>query len=116
MQAKMNPNACQCFAAGAKVDWIDQAFLAVTDAYWEISRMRCSGCGTLWARAFLEYEAFSRSGRHYRAPVTAAALDRANPEAVLRLIEAAELRIVGGSRFDGVEHLVRGPGKLLEAP
>lgn len=108
--------ACECFAPNKDVTWQDRGFIGTTEDYWETSRMRCAKCGTQWVSAFLEYEAFSRSGRHYRAPVDGSALKEMTPENALRLIEGAPVRIAGGSRFDGVEHVDRGPGELLAAP
>lgn len=75
--------------------------------------MRCAQCHTPWLRAFLEYESFSRSGRHYRAPTTDEALmDITAPEA-LQVIEGAAFRIRGGSRFDGRDSVSDGPGVLF---
>jgi len=112
----MNIEPCQCFDPSAEPQWIDQADIGVTDDYWDVTRMHCARCGTQWVRAFLEYEAFSRSGRHYRAPVTDTTLEEITPEGALRLLEEAPLRIAGGSRFGGVKHVDSGPGKLLAAP
>lgn len=114
--AKMNTALCQCFVPGTTVAWTDKAEIGVTDRYWDISRMRCSKCGTPWLRAFLEFEAFSRSGRHYRAPVSDVVLEGITPGIALQIIRGATFRIAGGSRFDGVEHVVNGPGNLVEAP
>ncbi|MDO3558285.1 hypothetical protein Q3O98_03880 [Ralstonia pseudosolanacearum] len=107
---------CECVSPNEDVTWQDRGFIGATADYWEISRLRCAKCGTQWASAFLEYEAFSRSGRHYRAPVTDTSLEEITPEAALRLIEAAPLRIAGGSRFDGIECVDRGPGELFASP
>lgn len=112
----MSTSLCQCFVPGITVAWADETDIGVTDRYWDLSKMRCRGCGTPWLRAFLEYEAFSRSGRHYRAPTSDAALETITPEAALRIIKMAAYRIAGGSRFDGVEHVLNGPGELLETP
>lgn len=112
----MSTTGCQCFEPGARVEWAGQSGIGVTADFWDISHMRCARCGTPWLRGFLEIEAFSRSGRFYRAPVTDAALAEITPDAALRLIEEAPLRIAGGSRFDGVEHVISGPGKLMVSP
>jgi hypothetical protein len=61
----------------------------------------------------LEHEAFSKSGRHYRAPTTDQALEGATAEKALALIEQASFRIGGGSRF-GTPEVNTGPGKLYE--
>lgn len=112
----MNTTGCQCFEPGARVAWADQADIGMTAHFWDISRMRCARCGTPWLRAFLEHEAFTRSGRHYRAPTTNEALAGVTSEAALHIIEMATFRIAGGSRFDGVERVISGPGKLISTP
>lgn len=112
----MSDSACVCFAPGAHVKWIDSLDIGTTDRYWEVTRMRCAHCGTLWVRAFLEYEAFSRSGRHYRAPTTDQAIGGVTAEDALHVIELAPFKIAGGSRFDGQERIVTGAENLLESP
>lgn len=112
----MSTPLCQCFAPGTTVAWSNKAEIGVTDRYWDLSELHCSRCGALWLHAFLEYEAFPRSGRYYRAPASDTALEVIMPEAALRIIETAVFRIAGGSRFDGVEHIANGPRELLEAP
>ncbi|MDX9844864.1 MAG: hypothetical protein RBT42_14045 [Aquabacterium sp.] len=112
----MTASSCDCRSPNNEVHWQDWRDLGMTDRYWELSFMRCRGCGAPWLRAFLEYEAFSRSGRYYRAPVEEAALPGLTPDAALTLIEAAPFKIAGGSRFDGQERVVIDAGKLLDAP
>ena len=107
---------CICLQPGAAVEWTDRADIGMTNNYWEVTRMRCAKCQRPWIRAFIEYEAFPRSGRFYRAPSTDAALDRVSPAAGMAIIEDAEIKIAGGSYFDGVEHVVRGHGRLVASP
>ncbi|MBY4594620.1 hypothetical protein [Ottowia caeni] len=102
----MNSTDCECRVPNSPPTLAEQIDIGVTEDYWYISRMRCSSCGTPWLRAFMEHEAFSRSGRHYRAPVTDAALIDITPEAALTLIENATFKIAGGSYFDGVEIVI----------
>ena len=75
--------------------------------------MRCASCGKPWLQAFLEHKDFSRSGRYYRLPVTDTQLEVLTAAAAQHLIEAAESRIAGGSKFSRVECLVEGPIGLL---
>ncbi|WP_428852593.1 hypothetical protein [Imbroritus primus] len=112
----MNITPCQCFSPGFKIPWAEKSDIGVTDRDWELSKLRCGKCSTPWLRAFLEYEAFSCSGRYYRAPTSDSALETITPDAALRIIKDATFRIAGGSRFDGVEHVIHGPGELLETP
>lgn len=78
--------------------------------------MRCAKCGATWLRAFIEYEAFSRSGRYYRIPIPKATLEDLTPEAGLLAIENAPFKIVGGSYFGGIERSIAGAGRLLDSP
>lgn len=107
---------CVCLKPDADVAWTDRADIGMTSGYWEVTRMRCAKCHTPWIRAFIEYEAFPRSGRFYRAPTTDAALDGVSPEVGMFIIEDSEFKIAGGSHFDGVEHVVRGHGPLKDSP
>ncbi|CAB5280158.1 hypothetical protein IST455A_00999 [Burkholderia multivorans] len=111
--AKRQAGDCGCFDPSAEPQWIDRDFMGMTDDHWELSRMRCARCGTPWVRGFLEFEAFSRSGRHYRSPTTDAALQGVSrAEDALSLIEEASFRIAGGSRFGGEDFMSPGPGPL----
>ncbi|ARU03915.1 hypothetical protein CCO03_03770 [Comamonas serinivorans] len=111
----MTANACECFKPNGTTQWTDRTDIGATADHWDMTHMRCAKCGTHWVRAFTEHEAFSRSGRFYRAPVTDAELSEITADAALARIEAAPLRIAGGSRFDGVEHVSSGPAQLMTA-
>jgi len=115
-QSASEDSVCVCLKPDEGVEWSDRADIGMTSDYWEVTRMRCAKCHTPWIRAFIEYEAFPRSGRYYRAPTTDPALFGVTPEAALHIIETASLRIAGGSRFDGVERVISGPGKLMASP
>ena len=115
MLTGMTADACECFKPNGTTQWTDRTDIGAT-ADWNVTCMRCAKCGTPWLRAFIEHEAFSRSGRFYRAPVTDAELSGITADAALARIEAAPLRIAGGSRFDGVERVSSGPGQLMTAP
>lgn len=108
-------NKCVCFDPAAQHQWSDRQDIGFADD-WDVSRMRCTQCGTPWLRAFIEFESFSRSGRHYRAPTTDMVLRGITAQDALRLIEESEFRIFGGSRFDGRDHVNHGPGALFDAP
>ncbi|WP_186138312.1 hypothetical protein [Burkholderia gladioli] len=109
--------SCDCFDPSAEPQWIDRAPIGMTDDQWELSRMRCARCGTPWVRGYLEFEAFSRSGRHYRAPATDATLQGiSGPDDALHLIVDASFRIAGGSRFGGEDFMSPGPGPMNSNP
>lgn len=54
---------------------------------------------TLWLHYHVEYEAFSRSGRWFRAPIRDEKLAEITPETAVRYIEEQEWHIRGGSHF-----------------
>lgn len=112
----MTASSCDCQSPINEVQFQGRHEIGMTDRFWEVSVMKCCNCGAPWLRAFLEYEAFSRSGRYYRAPVQEADLAGLTPDAALGLIETAPFKIAGGSRFDGREVVVNGAGTLLESP
>lgn len=112
----MNKSTCSCFSLGASRDWTERADIGTSSGYWDVSRIRCGQCGTLWLQANLEHSAFSRSGRFYRTPVSDAVLDGITPDAGMSLLKSAPMRIAGGSLWDGVEHVSVGPGELQEWP
>jgi hypothetical protein len=101
-------SSCQCFEPNSTPEWIDRGNIGMTDDYWEISRFRCARCRVPWLSAFIEFEGFSRSGRHYRAPAIDAQLQGITPDAALAFIEASKYKIAGGSRFCGTEHVTSG--------
>lgn len=112
----MNKPDCSCVTLGATRGWTEGADIGTSSGYWDVSRICCGQCGTLWLQANLEHLAFSRSGRFYRAPVTDDMLEALTPDDGMSLLKSATMRIAGGSLWDGVEHVSVGPGELQEWP
>lgn len=67
--------------------------------YGEITVERCKQCGTLWLRYFIEYEAFTSSGRWCRAQVTEHELVNLTADDVLSHISSQPWYLYGGSFF-----------------
>lgn len=65
----------------------------------EITVERCKSCGTKWIRYFIEYPAFTSSGRWCRAPVTDEVLRNLSADEVLAYIVNQPLYLYGGSFF-----------------
>jgi hypothetical protein len=78
--------------------------------YAEVELVRCTRCGTSWVKYFVEYEAFTGSGRWAMAPIGAAAAAAIRPEEVPAYLEAAPWFVFGGS-YHG-HGGKRGQGKL----
>lgn len=66
----------------------------------EVSVETCRRCGSKWIRYFVEYEAFTKSGRWYRGLISEDAARSVTPEAAVALLESLEWRFVGGSYFE----------------
>ncbi len=66
----------------------------------EIRIYTCKHCGTQWLHYFVEYEAFSQSGRWYRGKITAAELTELTAEKTVDYLQGLESYIYGGSFFN----------------
>jgi len=76
----------------------------------EVRVDRCRSCGRLWLHYFVEYEAFSQSGRWYRGVVTSDVAQRITPERAVEVLEALDSHLHGGSYFPSAG---RSRGKVL---
>lgn len=59
----------------------------------------CKHCGALWLRYFVEYEAFTASGRWYRGFINEETAQKVTPENAVEILQSLEWRFVGGSYF-----------------
>lgn len=66
----------------------------------EVSVERCKHCGTHWLQYFIEYPAFTSSGRWCRAPVTEDDLRELTSDAVLGFVAHRPRYLYGGSYFN----------------
>ncbi len=67
----------------------------------DVSLETCRSCGKVWLRYFVEYEAFSRSGRWARGIVTLDQARAMTPETALDTLDTLPRFVRGGSYFDG---------------
>jgi hypothetical protein len=65
----------------------------------EVSIETCRACGSKWLCYFVEYEAFSNSGRWYRGQVSEEVVRCVLPETALEMLRSLKWRFVGGSAF-----------------
>jgi len=65
----------------------------------EVSGETCKACGRQWLHYFVEYEAFSKSGRWFRGLATAEMLRSLRPETAVALLESLPWYFYGGSYF-----------------
>jgi guanosine-3',5'-bis(diphosphate) 3'-pyrophosphohydrolase len=68
--------------------------------YGEVTLLKCNKCNRHWLKYFVEYEAFSKSGRWYRCIIDKETIEKITPENSVDFIESAEWHIKGGSYFD----------------
>lgn len=77
----------------------------------EVSVETCKACGAKWLHYFVEFEAFSESGRWYRGLVTADMVAALTPEGSVSLLEQLPWYFAGGSYFNSTGH--KGSGRIL---
>jgi hypothetical protein len=87
---------------------------ATDGRYADVESVRCTRCGRLWVKYFVEYEAFTGSGRWCEAPIDEALALVIGAAEVPAYLEAAPWFIHGGSYWGHAGK--RGTGKLRWGP
>ena len=67
--------------------------------YGEVTLLTCVHCGTKWLHYLVEYEAFTASGRWFRAPISEEAIATITPEQAVPFLEQQPWHFLGGSYF-----------------
>jgi hypothetical protein len=67
----------------------------------EVSLQTCGDCGRRWLRYFVEYEAFTASGRWFRGVVTEAQAAEVTPDNAAEMLGALPWHFASGSYFGG---------------
>lgn len=75
----------------------------------DVSLERCRRCGRLWLRYFVEYEAFSRSGRWARGLISDEAAEAMTPADATHYLHERPWYLYGGSYFEGRSGMAGGP-------
>lgn len=75
----------------------------------EVSVETCRACGRHWLRYFLEYEAFSKSGRWYRGLISEDVAHTVTPSSAVAILENLDWYFYGGSYFDTAGKKGSGP-------
>lgn len=78
----------------------------------EVSIETCKECGNKWLHYFVEYEAFSKSGRWYRGVITDEVSKSVTPQNSVAILEGLDWWVRGGSYFNGIIRKGRGHLKL----
>ena len=94
---------CRCLDPQDRFDSVDQTDIGVDETkgrFGNVDLCRCEDCGQLWLHYFVEYEAFSRSGRWYRGLITPEQATIVTPENAVALLASLPWYFYGGSYFD----------------
>ena len=78
--------------------------------YGEVLIDTCNLCGTKWLQYFVEYEAFTKSGRWYRGIITDEVSLTVIPENAMSILQGLDWWVCGGSYYDG--KISKGRGRL----
>lgn len=95
-------SACHCMTPPFSFKDYDSQLLGVDETngrFGEVSIETCKACGSRWLRYFVEYEAFSESGRWYRGQVTPEMVESLTPEQAPELLADLPWHFYGGSYF-----------------
>jgi hypothetical protein len=104
---------CSCLKTGPQKPDVDSRYIGVDETDGraaDVTLERCRRCGRLWLRYFVEYEAFSRSGRWAVTPITEDAATAMTPELAAVFLDSAEWHVFGGSFWGHAGR--RGRGRL----
>jgi hypothetical protein len=77
--------------------------------YADVEIKACVTCGQLWLRYFVEYEAFTTSGRWARGMIDETTAKSIKPEAAPDFLASQPAYLFGGSYFDGKSGVRAGP-------
>lgn len=103
---------CACAGAEARFQQFDTHHLGrdqTEGRFADVTLHRCKVCNRLWLRYFVEYEAFSKSGRWARGLIDEETANSMTPEAAVDHLNSLDWYLYGGSRFGGRSGLTRGP-------
>ncbi len=104
---------CICASAAAQYDsftvWRELEPDLTEGRYADVKISKCRTCGQLWLRYFVEYEAFSRSGRWARGRIEEARALTIQPHEGPSFLARLPSYLYGGSWFDGEEGERSGP-------
>ena len=94
---------CRCMTPPFDFKDYDCELLGIDETnarFGQVSVQTCQACGRKWVHYFVEYEAFSNSGRWYRGPVTPEMQLSLRPESAVALLESLAWYFDGGSYFE----------------
>jgi len=108
--------ACKCMTP--PLNYLDYEVDSVSNSIGEdeyggeITIKKCIYCGTKWLQYFVEYPAFTSSGRWCQGVVTDDALSKLSSNNALGYLESLPWYLYGGSYFSSSGRLGKGPFKV----
>ena len=106
------PSPCSCEHPGATHTQFATSFVGQDETggrFADVTIERCRSCCRPWLRYFVEYEAFSRSGRWARGLIGEHEAGTVAPEAAVDYLNRLDWYLYGGSYFDGASGRRTGP-------
>lgn len=110
------PTNCKCMTP--PLDYRDFEIDSISNSFGEdqhggeIAVERCLHCGTTWLRYFVEYPAFTSSGRWCRGVVTDQELAGLTSANALGFLERLPWYLYGGSFFRSTGKVGKGPFRV----
>lgn len=102
---------CRCLTVGPERS--EERFIGVDKTagrFANVTLRRCRECGRLWLRYFVEYEAFTASGRWAEGLIGEKEAERVVPEQAAGFLDGLDWYIFGGSFFG--DRRKRGSGHI----
>lgn len=104
-KAPRDPDRCICLDLPLPfAHYEDVKFIGVDKTlgrFGEVTSKVCRHCGRHWLHYFVEYEAFSRSGRYFMGLVTPERAESITPTTAVDYIASLDWHLYGGSYFEG---------------
>lgn len=92
---------CRCYNPPFNyLDYIDTPVGIDLPRYGEVKISTCKLCGTMWLHYFVEYEAFTASGRWFRGLLLKMDVAKITPGNAIAYLEALPWYFAGGCYFD----------------
>lgn len=93
---------CRCMTPPFNYNDFEIEFIGVDKTngrFGEVSVEKCKTCGLKWLRYYVEYAAFTQSGRWYRGLASEKLLSSLNPEGAVEALASLPWHFYGGSYF-----------------
>ena len=93
---------CRCFSPPLDYRDYEKTFVGIdmtNGRCGEVTLEICKHCATKWLHYFVEYEAFTGSGRWFRGPISDSAAATIIPDSAIAYLEQLPWHFVGGSYY-----------------